>query len=453
MTILFRKIITGSFPTLIALLMASSLHGAEVAMTEATRNVLSKHGTPQQLTAIRETLTKGGLRSLGPMPLSDEEKQWLAGPQNNVRLDPATHAKGGDGSAAKPFEHAIAGLLATKLQMPVTVVVPAGHYRELDLVVPSGVWLRADGNAVIVPPRGTDDADAVLVKLRRDSAVIGFELDGSAATRLGDAITLDKRGSHNVVIAHNRIHHIAHGAGIAGDRYSAGGKIVANEITLVGDAGIRVGSQWEVCHNIITHAGIHRIGNQGWGSDGIITGGKAKRCIIRNNLAISSKSPALSPKNMSRHAFAGQMCVDSVFEGNIGIVFGGVRGGLPLSDGCDRNRIAGNVIIARPLEGGSEVAPFGILINGAENTCRHNVVLGPECGLHVSAKPGKIRREKNVVTDNHLEARQKGINFNTAGQPAGYDPLKINTVTNNIVVLHPVAGATPKLDADRGEKQ
>ena len=391
-----------------------------VRMVDESQTLVSTHLTAKQLRAIERTLPKVGQMTLGPQPLTEEEMELVDGPPGReVELAPAASTGGGDGTRESPYVGAIADALRTIGAEPATLIVPAGTYQEMDLVVPEGTRLRAERGAVLVPPadvEATPDDKRRIVNLSSNSAIVGFEIDGSAAKALTAVWVLE--GAEAAVVAANHIYDIPGRHGVSGD--GTGALVISNLIERTGRSGIRAGSDWLVRNNVVRYAGIDREGGGG-GDDGIIANAATTGTRIENNLVISAKRPN------GRHALANQSADDITMTGNLCILEGRVRGGIVLADYSSGNHIAGNVVICIPDQGLR--SGLGILAFGSDNIIEGNVVIGVEFGCSIV----KERSENNTVRSNYTEGSRDPLRLADGAGPT-------NKVLNNEKVTIPAYG-------------
>lgn len=447
----------------------------EVAMQPGVRALLRDLLDDGRWQALQETLLAGDQPwgTLGPAPDGRPEPLPLSAPEKTLRLEIPADARGsgkpwdpyvnvigeflarfefaphdipatprthrnprrGDRPMLDPEaqQRAVEQYLATLDYAPVTVIVPAGHYREtaidrpdnVALVVPPGVWLRGEGTVVIEPEvqRGDDEVlevrpvdfypvrqvvSSVLVRLNPASGLVNLTLDGSRSDDFVPWPVAPYEGpmpatrvtaveaAHQSVIADCHLRRFTHG-GIIGGRDSWGTIVVNNVIERIGHSGISTGAQWLVRDNRIRLAGIYRTGRHNDGDDGIIIR-NSELSTIANNLVVQKRAPG------SRHLFSGQ-CMDfNLYAGNIGIVEGESRKIFGFSDGSNHNRIIYNVSLSTggvyesrdPL-----VKNFtGFLINGQGNRMQHNFTIGAPWAYCAIGRHGA---PPNLVTGNYGE--------------------------------------------------
>jgi len=318
-----------------------------IAMDAETRAILTDHLQSEALNGVHWALHQVDQRTLGPQQPTEAQREQLAGPDQRVTLTVDPDETEGSGTADDPYIDAIGTFLDDLDRSDVKVIVPAGYYREWDVVIPESVWLVGDTGAVIQPPADpdTDDGQAFITLDGVGAGATHLEIDGGTTARFpgrSGAIHV-ANGSDQAVVAYNHIHHLT-GMGVSGGS-AEGALIFGNRIEKIGYSGVRVSSGFDIESNVIRDTGMYRVGGMGWGGDGVIVRGD---CRIVNNRIVHSRrhdpvavfgldrledlDPA-AVRNTARHALATQ-------KAN-----GSVRCALALADHSNENEVVGNVAL------------------------------------------------------------------------------------------------------------
>ncbi len=341
-------------------------------------------------------------------------------PAHDITPSPSTHrAQRGEAPLGVYDSGEIDAYLKTLAYAPLTIRIPAGHYREssigrpdgIAVHLPPGIWLRGKGTVVIEPEVETATRNILIAQHPR-SGLVNLTLDGSRTDDfvpgpnapfegpMPETRVTAVRASHESVIADCHIRGFTDmGINRAGG-HSWGVMVCNNVIEHIGFSGISAGSKWLIRDNRIRQAGLYRTGRHNDGDDGIIVRWGEMAHIV-NNLIVQKRAPG------GRHLFSAQTSDFCLYAGNIGISEGDTRNIFGLADASRYNRVIHNVALCT----GGEYATrdplvknfIAFLVNGSGggNQVSHNFSVGtPWAWCAINNRPGS---PINILSHNYGE--------------------------------------------------